>query len=69
MNSDLFVVRPRWTTVARIVSERLGKTYAGNYVLQIASGTRSNAQVAEILKELGVMRSQLEAPGKTVVAA
>jgi len=65
MNGMLFVTRPKWSEIAPIVSKRIGKFYAANYVLQIASGSRTNKQVETILRELGVMRDQIpEADGE-----
>lgn len=60
MNSELFVVQPRWTTAARIVSQRLGKGYSGSYVQQVSAGTRTNSKVAAILLELGMMADQIK---------
>ncbi len=60
MDTKLLVVRPRWTTVASIVSKRLGKIYGGDYIQQVSSGIRTNAKVAEILHELGMMKEQIE---------
>lgn len=59
MNSNLLAVRPRWTNVAAIVSERLHKEYGGDYVQQVSSGTRINAKVMEVLRDLGVTKDQL----------
>lgn len=59
MNSNLLAVRPRWTNVAAVVSERLHKDYGGDYVQQVSAGTRINTKVMEILRELGVTKDQL----------
>lgn len=59
MNPNLLVVRPRWATVAAVVSERLGKVYGGDYVQQVSAGTRVNSRVKEVLRDLGVMKDQL----------
>ena len=59
MSPELFVVRPRWAEVSRIVSERLGKTYTGSYVQQVASGRCGNKSVEALLRELGVMHDQV----------
>lgn len=55
-NHELFTVRPRWRDVASIVSKRLGKVYAPNYVQQVASGCRINKRVEAILRELEIMQ-------------
>lgn len=59
MNSNLLAIKPRWSAVAAVVSERLGKSYGGDYVQQVSAGTRNNAKVEEVLRELGAMRDQL----------
>lgn len=70
MIPELFVVRPNWTTVARIVSDRLGKRYDANYIQNIASGVRTQRQIEPILRELGVMADQpITATRDAVVAA
>lgn len=66
MNSELFVVRPNWTTVARIVSERLKKPYSATYIQNIASGVRTQRQIEPILRELGVMQDQI--PSATAIS-
>jgi len=69
MIPELFVVRPNWTTVARIVSERLGKSYSATYIQNIAAGVRTQRQIEPILRELGVMNNQPITATRAVEAA
>lgn len=59
MNSNLLAIKPRWSAVAAVVSERLGKSYGGDYIQQVSAGTRNNTKVEAILRELGAMRDQI----------
>ena len=60
MAKSAFLAEPRtdWRAVAREVSRRLKKDYAGQYVRDVAGGWRANAAVTRILQELGLVKSK-----------
>ncbi|MEK7392395.1 MAG: hypothetical protein AAB214_07490 [Fibrobacterota bacterium] len=52
-----FLSTPRtdWKSVALEVSKRLGKSYSGQYVREVASGWRNHTSIRSILQELGII--------------
>jgi hypothetical protein len=52
-----------WPKVARVVSQRIGngKSYSGQYVREVARGWRTHKKIEPILRELGVLDSQVQA--------
>lgn len=54
--------RTDWRSVAAEVSRRLGKSYPGQYVREIASGWRGHKTIVPILVEMGLMASPVSAP-------
>jgi len=55
----MLAITPRWRVVAKIISERLGKVYGGDYVQQVSAGTRTNTKVEAALRDIGFMQDQL----------
>lgn len=52
-----------WPKIARLVSQRIGngKSYSGQYVREVARGYRCHKTIEPILRELGVLDSQVQA--------
>lgn len=71
MAATAFLTEPRtdWRNVAAEVSRRLGKSYPGQYVREIASGWRGHKTIAPILVEMGLMDPPVSAPAPTVPKA
>lgn len=55
MNADFTVTKFSWRKAAEKVSQIAGKPYSANYVREVATGYRSNKQLAPILKDLGLI--------------
>ncbi|MFA6688851.1 MAG: hypothetical protein WCS18_05165 [Sphaerochaetaceae bacterium] len=48
-----------WRLVALEVSRVAGKPYDAQYIREVATGYRVNHQIAPILKDLGVMQTEV----------
>ena len=55
MTADFTVTKFSWRKAAKKVSEVAGKPYSANYVREVATGYRTNKQLAPILKDLGLI--------------
>lgn len=51
---NLTETRISWIAVANAVSEIAGKPYSAQYTREVATGYRTNKQLAPILKDLGL---------------
>lgn len=65
-NPSVLTQRVSWNATAQEVSRRLGKTYSGQYVREVARGWRLNLRIQPVLIELGLMPKEAaeRKPGK-----
>ena len=54
MDNNLTVTKFSWRKAAERVSEIAGKPYSAQYIREVATGYRTNKQLAPILKDLGL---------------
>ncbi|MBR2095212.1 MAG: hypothetical protein IJ908_06340 [Fibrobacter sp.] len=54
MANDFTVTKIAWGKAAAKVSEIAGKPYSAQYIRDVATGYRTNKQLAPILKDLGL---------------
>ena len=54
MANNFTVTKIAWSKVAAKVSEIAGKPYSAQYIRDVATGYRTNKQLAPILKDLGL---------------
>lgn len=55
MANDFTVTKIAWGKAAAKVSEIVGKPYSAQYIRDVATGYRTNKQLAPILKDLGLI--------------
>ncbi len=54
MDNNLTVTKISWRRAAERVSQITGKAYSAQYIREVATGYRTNKQLAPILKDLGL---------------
>ena len=54
MTADFTVTKFSWRQAAEKVSKIAGKPYSAQYIREVATGYRTNKQLAPILKDLGL---------------
>ena len=54
MANDFTVTKIAWRKAAERVSEIAGKPYSAQYIREVATGYRTNKQLAPFLKDLGL---------------
>lgn len=58
-SNNLTVTKISWIKVASKVSEIVGKTYSAQYIRDVATGYRTNRQIKNILKDLGLDKKEV----------